>query len=129
MYQGTGRIKSLYRDIVINESPIQRYWREIIARSRVLAWVLVSHYCLRNNYPDHTLFYYELQISILFLLSLLLRIFIVFYYNSLFHSFFTLLQYMFMFALLFITCRFKSFYFNQRTLKFYYVSPWLLVHF
>ena len=39
--------------------------------------------CLRNNYQDNTLFYYELQFSILFPL----RIFIVFIIIFLFHTF------------------------------------------
>ena len=30
MYQGTGKITSFYRGIVLNESPIQRYWRKTI---------------------------------------------------------------------------------------------------
>ena len=30
MYQGTGKITSFYRGIILNKSPIQRYWRKTI---------------------------------------------------------------------------------------------------
>ena len=43
MYQGTGKITSFYRGIILNESPIQRYWRKtikIIVISGYISFVL-----------------------------------------------------------------------------------------